>query len=97
MNKEERKKLFEIIPPKFKLINEVLCGSGLRIGELIRLKVKDITYEGDDDKGKIKTIGKGDKFRLTSLTNAVADKVSKYVNEKELGPEDLLFKTKSGC
>ena len=96
MNEEERKKLFEIIPPKFKLINEVLCGSGLRIGELINLKVKDITYEGDD-KGKIKTIGKGNKFRLTSLTNDVTDNVSKFVNKKELGLDDWLFKTKSGC
>ena len=68
-----------------------MCESGLRIGELIKLKVKDITYEGDDDKGKIETIGKGNKFRLTSLTNDVTDNISQFVNEKGLGSEDLLF------
>ncbi len=41
---------------------ETLHGSGLRIGELIKLKVSAITFDGKS-KGKISLIGKGNKPR----------------------------------
>ena len=54
---------------------EVLLGSGLRVKELICLKVKDITFSGLL-KGKIetKTVLKG-KPHATTMTDKLTDKV----------------------
>lgn len=40
----EAKKLIEVMPDQYKLMTEFLCLTGLRIGEVISLRVEDINY-----------------------------------------------------
>ena len=72
---------------------QVLLGSGLRVKELIRLKVKDITFLGTL-KGKIetKTVLKG-KPHATTMRDDLIDKVYAYTLSKKLGPNDYVFTT----
>ena len=47
LNKEEWERLKKVLPDKFELLFKCLKNAGIRIGELIDLRVKDITFEGD--------------------------------------------------
>ena len=70
---------------------EVLLGSGLRVKELITMKVKDITFTGPY-KGKIETssVKKGDPH-ATTMTDDLTDKVNSYCQANNLVSDDLLF------
>ena len=43
---EEWKLLKGVLPSRFRLLYEVLFGSGLRIQELLDLQVKDVRFDG---------------------------------------------------
>jgi integron integrase len=84
---DEVKSLFAHMTGKNLLIAELLYGSGLRLMELARLRVKDIDFDAN-------TIfvrsGKGDKDRTTVLPSAVKDKLSEHLKEvKALHEQDL--------
>jgi len=79
---EEIKRLFAHMSGIHRLIAELLYGSGMRVMELARLRVKDIDFGAD-------TIfvrsGKGDKDRSTVLPAAVKERLLehlKYVKEQ---------------
>jgi integron integrase len=84
---DEIKSLFAHMSGKSLLIAELLYGSGLRLMELARLRVKDIDFDAN-------TIfvrsGKGDKDRSTVLPEAVKEKLRKHLKEvKALHEHDL--------
>jgi integrase len=87
MTREETSKILSLISGIPQLIAKLLYGSGLRISEAIRLRVKDIDYS-------LKTLivrsGKGAKDRVTtfpsSLIPFIQDHLSKVnlLHEKDL-------------
>lgn len=56
---------------------EVMYATGLRVSELINLKLDDLHL----DVGLIKTIGKGDKERLIPISDSAGDWLNKYIFE----------------
>ncbi|TAN37520.1 MAG: integron integrase [Nitrospirae bacterium] len=84
---EEIKQLFEHISGINRLFAEMLYGSGMRIMELARLRVKDVDFTAA-------TIfvrsGKGDKDRSTVLPSAVKERLLEHLKGvKELHEKDL--------
>jgi len=84
---EEVKRLLTCINGKDLLVAGLLYGSGLRLMELARLRVKDIDMD-------LNTLtvrsGKGDKDRTTILPAAVKDQLQEHLNVvKKLHEKDL--------
>ncbi len=56
---------------------ELLYSSGLRVSELVKLKVADMNFEG----GFIRIMGKGSKERVVPMNQRARDKVRRYMAE----------------
>lgn len=64
LSKGEVTRLLELLPAKFRLMGRLQYGAGLRINELLRLRVKDLDFE----RGQvIVRCSKGNKDRVTLL------------------------------
>lgn len=77
------------------VIITLLYGTGIRLVELINLKVSDVNFE----KHSIKVMGKRQKERIVPLANQVIKKVEEYITyrtETFENPEPFLFLTKQG-
>jgi len=72
------------------LILELLYGTGIRLSELIHLKVEDVK------KDHVKVVGKGDKQRLIPINRTLTYKLNKYINTNGFKTADSLFKTSQG-
>lgn len=88
-----RKTILDIIDytenPKHKLWYSLAYGSGLRLCEIVALKLSDF----DVKNMKIKVIGKGGKERITLLSSCSLDLLNKYIKENDIVDEnDYLFK-----
>jgi len=84
---EEVKNLFAHMTGKSLLIAELLYGSGLRLMELARLRVKDIDFEANT---LFVRSGKGDKDRSTVLPAAVKDRLREHLEGvKSMHENDL--------
>ena len=78
---------------KHKCWYSLAYGSGLRVSEIARLKVKNI----DSKNMKIIVIGKGNKERITVLPKTTLKLLREYViKEKITGKEEYLFKGQQG-
>lgn len=66
---------------------ELLYSSGLRVSELVNLKVSDIHF----DAGFVRIIGKGDKERVVPMNMRCLNKIKRYI--EELRPSLLKGKT----
>jgi integrase/recombinase XerD len=81
-----------------KAIIETLYGCGLRVTELINLKISNIYF----NEGFIRIIGKGDKERLAPIGQIALKQIKIYLNTIrvhqtiETGNEDILFLNKRG-
>ena len=97
LDKEEYNRLWTVLPEKFQLLFDFMLGCGLRIQELLDLRVEDVVMKGKS-MGKIFVRnGKGNKPRLTTLTTkAMVDKVVDYVCSKRMKTEDILFTNRWG-
>jgi len=77
-------------------IIELLYGSGLRISELINLKLSDIEFEA----GFIRVLGKGNKQRLVPMGTYAKEAIEKYLDQKppskSLSVNNLLFTNRLG-
>tara|TARA_R110002049_G_scaffold76250_2_gene196077 strand:+ start:233 stop:1129 length:897 start_codon:yes stop_codon:yes gene_type:complete len=77
---------------------ETLYGCGLRVSELINLKISDLFFE----EGFIKVTGKGDKQRFVPIVEATKKYINIYKNEirthvsVQAGHEDTLFLNRRG-
>lgn len=82
-----------------KAIIETLYGCGLRVSELIGLRLSDIFKKED----VVRVIGKGDKERLVPISKAALKEINKYVKGARAslnikpGAEDLIFLNRRGA
>ena len=68
LSKAEVQRLLAALPPKYRLFFQFLYGTGLRLMEALRLRVKDVDFE----RGQIIVrSGKGDKDRVTMLPESL--------------------------
>ncbi len=92
LTKEEIKKLFEATDnKKHRLILQLLYSSGLRLGELLNLKIGDIEF--NESIGWVRG-GKGGKDRMFILSKKVVDDVKKFTEGKI--ESDYVFAGRSG-
>jgi integron integrase len=78
LTKEELKRLFERLDYETNLMAQVMYGSGLRLMELLRLRVKDLDLEQE-----ILTVrgGKGDKDRFDPLAHSLVEPLKAHLVE----------------
>ena len=92
LSKEEvRRMIDETANPKHHCMMSLLYGAGLRVGELVRLKMKDFDF----DRNLIHVVqAKGAKDRYTILPQSLKEAL---LNQKRLkGPSDFLFTSYDG-
>lgn len=89
LSREELTRLFDAMPnPKYRAAFRLVYGSGLRRGELIRLRVSDL--ETGDGKCRILIRkGKGGKDRYTVLSRKSLEELREYYRAER--PVDYLF------
>jgi integrase/recombinase XerD len=81
-----------------KAIIETLYGCGLRVSELVNLRLTDIY----DEEGFIKVKGKGDKERLVPISNTALEAIKYYKEQQrnhlniEKSSQNILFLNKRG-
>jgi integrase/recombinase XerC len=71
-----------------KAILELLYGTGIRVAELSRLDIDDISWDDDS----IKILGKGSKERILPLSRPVKNALKHYVEIRELIPRKKCLK-----
>ena len=75
-------------------IVEVLYSTGLRVTELVTLRINDLFF----GEGYVRVIGKGDKQRLVPISSAARDKIQLYMEfrKPEKASEPTLFLNNRG-
>ena len=73
-------------------ILEVLYGCGLRVSELIGLRVQDLFL----DEGFVRVIGKGDKQRLVPAGEMAIEALRNYLDIRSFPEQDFVFLNKNG-
>ena len=72
LTRQECQKLFTALEGTTRLMAELMYGSGLRLSELLRLRIKDV----DPERRQVTVrTGKGDKDRLTVLPESVVEQL----------------------
>ena len=74
---------------------EVMYSSGLRISELLNLRMNQINFE----RGMVKIIGKGNKERIVPVGDYALEYLNKYINDGRKNPKrnsDFLFLNRYG-
>lgn len=76
-----------------RLVMEILYGTGMRLSELIGLKVSDFNAAAQT----LKVMGKRSKERIIPITKSVAGLIDSYLADSDLGPETArLLQTDKG-
>lgn len=89
LTKQEIKNLFDFIEnKKYRLMTKLMYSAGLRVSELINLKIKDL--EIDDGYGWVRK-GKGKKDRLFIIAESLKDEIRKFIGSKKLDEYGYLF------
>jgi len=89
LSKQEILSMIEVVDNiKHKLVIELLYGSGLRVSELVNLRINDIDFNR-----KIVNVraGKGNKDRITIIPAKVLEKLSDYLLEYK--PLEFIFES----
>ncbi len=87
LSKKEVSRVFEHLSGTNKIIVSLLYGSGLRLSEALRLRIKDIDF---DYKQIIVRDGKGEKDRHTILPDSLIPELKKHLNKVYLKHKDDL-------
>lgn len=90
---EVRKLLDSIKNPKHKFMISFMYGSGLRVSELLNIKVKDLVL--DKGYGYVRN-GKGGKDRLMIIPDRLREQLKGIIKLLELSDEDLIFTSERG-
>lgn len=92
LTKEEVKKMIEFVEnKKHKLIIKLLYSSGLRLNELINLKIGDLEFS--ENIGWVRG-GKGGKDRIFILSNNLIEDLKKFTNGR--ASDGFLFEGRNG-
>ena len=78
---------------KHKLMIKLLYSSGLRINELVNLKVKDLEF--DKNYGWVRQ-GKGNKDRLFIIADSLKEELSNYIKKENLDQDSWIFNSYNG-
>jgi integron integrase len=81
LSREEVRVVLEAAPPEFQLPLRLLYGTGLRLMELLRLRIKDVDFVRNQI---IVRGGKGDKDRVTILPMSLKDELHAHVEKWRL-------------
>lgn len=95
LDENEVKNLLEqLMPPRDRAVLELLYSSGLRVSELVNLKMRDI----DLDSGFLRTKGKGAKERLVPFGKYAVDSLKAWLTELATRKKkvDNIFINKNG-
>lgn len=91
LTKEETINILEAIKnPKHKLMISFLYGAGLRVSELLNLRVGDINFE---NKYGFVRHGKGNKDRIFILPEKILNQLKELIQLENLSKEDFMFLT----
>jgi len=92
LSKEEVRRMIDITAnPKHKCMIQILYGTGVRVGELVRLRMRDIDF----DRNCIRVVqGKGAKDRMGLLPKSIRDLLLQQKSAKQ--SEDFLFTSYDG-
>lgn len=94
LTKEEISRLFEAIEnKKHKLMIRLLYSAGLRVSELVHLRIRDICLE--ENVGMV-VAGKGNKDRPFIIAEKIKGELSDFIRENRLAYDDYLFKGRNG-
>ncbi len=94
LTKLEVKKIINSISnKKHKLMIKLLYSAGLRVSELVQLKVSDLDI--DDSIGWVR-LGKGSKDRMFIIAKRLREELRDFVLFKELGYNDYVFNGRNG-
>ena len=86
LGKDEIKKFFQHIEGTHALMAKIMYGSGLRLMECVRLRIKDVDF----DRKRIHVLGKGDKWRSTILAQPIIRELKTHIEQvKALHHRDL--------
>ncbi|MCF6248738.1 MAG: integron integrase [Desulfobacula sp.] len=86
LGKGEVKKFFQYLEGTHALMAKFLYGSGLRLMECVRLRVKDLDF----DRKRIHVLGKGEKWRSTILAEPIILELKMHIKQvKALHHQDL--------
>ena len=89
LTREEMTRLIEYNYPqnlkglRDRAIIEMLYSSGVRVGELISLKIKDMDFKGKT----VNVLGKGKKERLLPVTTQAIDSIENYLLKRPTGKD----------
>jgi Site-specific recombinase XerD len=89
LTREEMAKLIDYNYPqnlkglRDRAIIEMLYSSGVRVGELVSLKIKDMDFKGKT----VNVLGKGKKERLLPVTSQAIDSIENYLMKRPGGKE----------
>jgi len=92
LTRKEIEKIFSVIENvKHKLMLGFIYSAGLRVSEVVNIKVQDLDFEN-----KILKIrqGKGGKDRITILSDKIVDVLEKYIADKKAN--DYVFESSRG-
>ena len=89
--KKEVREIFDNLDGQPKLVCSLLYGSGLRLGEALRLRIKDISFEY---RQIIVRDSKGEKDRITTLPESIIPELKKQLNKVYLRHKNDLKKGK---
>ncbi len=86
LGKKEIKNFFQHIEGTHALMAKILYGSGLRLMECLRLRIKDVDF----DRKRIHVLGKGDKWRSTILAHPIICAMKIHIDQvKALHHRDI--------
>ena len=89
LTRDELKRLFDVIKnPKHKLMIELMYSAGLRVSELLHLRVRNFEFEMGF--GWIRK-GKGNKDRPFIIAKKLKDEILHHIRENKLMKDDFLF------
>jgi len=77
----EVQKIFAVVEPRYSLMIKLLYGSGMRMGELLRLRIQDIDFDH-----RLITVhaAKGDKDRTTLLPESLIEPLQQHIQAVKL-------------
>jgi len=79
--------IFRTRNPRNRLILELMARSGMRVGEVLKLRPKDI----EDRKAVILDPKSGKEAEVAFLPQKVADRLKKYISDNGIEPGDRIF------
>jgi len=95
LTQSEVVKLFSAIEnPKHSLMVRLMYSAGLRVSELVNLRVKDIEF--DLSYGWVRK-GKGSKDRLFVLSEKIKQELADFIEFNGLAAHNHVFRSKDGC